>query len=298
MIMDCPHCRKEYYILNETLDKDALKDLKDQIDAEDDPILKQQLQSKRDILKAEIGLESSITKSLSRSKAQLIRTVKEVLKGGRGEYLLALSPADLKSFLLRNGLADAVSDFETSQLNITNYINEMVRAYEPQFNINTSPILTSILGRTSQSLFDDLIISQTTRSLKDAVYNSSLVGADVAIKQMQDELDSSTSKQVSEARTKISQYSRTVVSEAAQIAGLEYYIYTGPKDTITRPFCRDLVGKVLSADQIKKLGNGSSLISGGGYNCRHSWSPISKAYLKVKNIEPISDEEIKRINKL
>jgi hypothetical protein len=296
--MSCLHCQTELHLFNEKMDKEALQDLKDQIDNEEDVVLKQQLQSKRDILKTEITLEKTIEKSLSRSKAQLIKTVKEVLKGGRGQYLLALSPADLKSFLLRNGLADAVSDFETSQLNITNYVNEMVRAYEPQFNISTSPILTSIISRTSESLFDDLIIQQTSRSLKDAVYNSSIIGYDTAIKQMQDELDSSTGKQVSEARTKISQYSRTVVSEAATNAGLEYYIYTGPKDGITRPVCKELVGKVLSESQIKKLGNGSSLINGGGYNCRHSWSPISKAYLKVKNIEPISEEEIKRINKL
>lgn len=296
--MSCLHCQTELNLFNEKLDKEALQDLKDQIDNEGDVVMKQQLQSKRDILKAEITLEKTIEKSLSRSKAQLIKTVKEVLKGGRGQYLLALSPADLKSFLLRNGLADAVSVFETSQLNITNYVNEMVRAYEPQFNISSSSILSSILSRTSESLFDDLIIQQTSRSLKDAVYNSSIIGSDVAIKQMEDELDSSTGKQVSEARTKISQYSRSIISEAATIAGLQHYIYTGPRDGITRPFCKELVGKVLTEDQIKKLGNGSSLINGGGFNCRHSWSPISKSYLKVKNIEPISEEEIKRINKL
>lgn len=296
--MSCLHCQTELNLFNEKLDKEALQDLKDQIDNEGDVVMKQQLQSKRDILKAEITLEKTIEKSLSRSKAQLIKTVKEVLKGGRGQYLLALSPADLKSFLLRNGLADAVSVFETSQLNITNYVNEMVRAYEPQFNISSSSILPSILSRTSESLFDDLIIQQTSRSLKDAVYNSSIIGSDVAIKQMEDELDSSTGKQVSEARTKISQYSRSIISEAATIAGLQHYIYTGPRDGITRPFCKELVGKVLTEDQIKKLGNGSSLINGGGFNCRHSWSPISKSYLKVKNIEPISEEEIKRINKL
>jgi len=282
--MSCLHCQTELNLFNEKLDKEALQDLKDQIDNEGDVVMKQQLQSKRDILKAEITLEKTIEKSLSRSKAQLIKTVKEVLKGGRGQYLLALSPADLKSFLLRNGLADAVSVFETSQLNITNYVNEMVRAYEPQFNISSSSILPSILSRTSESLFDDLIIQQTSRSLKDAVYNSSIIGSDIAIKQMEDELDSSTGKQVSEARTKISQYSRSIISEAATIAGLQHYIYTGPRDGITRPFCKELVGKVLTEDQIKKLGNGSSLINGGGFNCRHSWSPISKSYLKVKNI--------------
>jgi len=284
VIMSCLHCQTELNLFNEKLDKEALQDLKDQIDNEGDVVMKQQLQSKRDILKAEITLEKTIEKSLSRSKAQLIKTVKEVLKGGRGQYLLALSPADLKSFLLRNGLADAVSVFETSQLNITNYVNEMVRAYEPQFNISSSSILPSILSRTSESLFDDLIIQQTSRSLKDAVYNSSIIGSDIAIKQMEDELDSSTGKQVSEARTKISQYSRSIISEAATIAGLQHYIYTGPRDGITRPFCKELVGKVLTEDQIKKLGNGSSLINGGGFNCRHSWSPISKSYLKVKNI--------------
>jgi len=35
------------------------------------------------------------------------------------------------------------------------------------------------------------------------------------------------------------------------------------------------------------------LTSGGGYNCRHSWSPVSKGFIKVMDLTVATDSEIK-----
>ena len=62
---------------------------------------------------------------------------------------------------------------------------------------------------------------------------------------------------------------------AADTVGLDHYLYTGPKDGITRAFCRPLINKVVDKTQLGKLNNGQGLTvrtSGGGYNCRHSWT--------------------------
>jgi hypothetical protein len=58
--------------------------------------------------------------------------------------------------------------------------------------------------------------------------------------------------------------------------GPQRYIYMGPNDVMTRPFCKDLLrhNHPRTMEEIKNLDNGqlpNPFISGGGYNCRHQW---------------------------
>ncbi len=58
------------------------------------------------------------------------------------------------------------------------------------------------------------------------------------------------------------------------------FLYVGPDDDVTRPFCREHVGHVLTRAEIDDLDNGQLpdvFLTGGGYNCRHSWIELSKA---------------------
>ena len=62
------------------------------------------------------------------------------------------------------------------------------------------------------------------------------------------------------------------------------YLYVGPSaadgDKITRPTCRHIVNKYFTRDQIALLENGqipNVFLHGGGWNCRHSWQPMSLA---------------------
>jgi len=54
---------------------------------------------------------------------------------------------------------------------------------------------------------------------------------------------------------------------------------------------------VLSKSQINRLNNGQGagpvLTTGGGYNCRHSWTPISKGFVQVMDLKQTNDDEIK-----
>lgn len=75
---------------------------------------------------------------------------------------------------------------------------------------------------------------------------------------------------------------------AADNIGMDHYLYTGPKDGITRPFCRPLINKVVDKTQLGKLNNGQGLsvrTSGGGYNCRHSWSPVTESFMKAAGLD-------------
>ena len=55
------------------------------------------------------------------------------------------------------------------------------------------------------------------------------------------------------------------------------YVYLGPDDNLTRPFCDSLVERRLLREQIDQLDNDQIAdvwITRGGYNCRHGWFPL------------------------
>lgn len=62
----------------------------------------------------------------------------------------------------------------------------------------------------------------------------------------------------------------------AEAAGVDAFVYLGPDDGVTRPFCQQLVGTWLTKGEIGSLdngqtGGGTAFVTRGGYNCRHSW---------------------------
>lgn len=100
------------------------------------------------------------------------------------------------------------------------------------------------------------------------------------------------------ANTYIQGFDRTVTARKAQQAGIETFVYLGPKDDLTREFCSDVLagignkvfnipskpGKVIyTLSEIEAMNNGTPLNPlqfGGGFNCRHKFRPISKELAK------------------
>lgn len=103
-------------------------------------------------------------------------------------------------------------------------------------------------------------------------------------------------------RTSTHRHMQSFMNQQAQEAGLENFLYLGPYDTKTRPFCQPLVGQVLRRSEIEELDNGQSgdaMSDGGGWNCRHEWvavlddlaekmreNPDTLGKDKVKDIKP------------
>ena len=73
--------------------------------------------------------------------------------------------------------------------------------------------------------------------------------------------------------------SRAVTTQMMQDAPADLkYVYIGPVDEKTRPFCLDAAAQgALTEAQILELGGeyAESLVSGGGINCRHNWELAS-----------------------
>jgi hypothetical protein len=89
--------------------------------------------------------------------------------------------------------------------------------------------------------------------------------------------------------TAIVRYDRTTTMRVWTAAEIREYLYRGPNDIKNRPFCHKHVGKVYTLDQIKAMDQDPDILKssrpllpvltyGGGWNCRHIWSPIPPGY--------------------
>ncbi|WP_291981922.1 hypothetical protein [Luteitalea sp.] len=71
----------------------------------------------------------------------------------------------------------------------------------------------------------------------------------------------------------------SVPGDTATDRGAPLYVFVGPVDEVIRPFCLRHVGRVYTRAEIDALDNGqlpNTFVTGGGYNCRHLWAPISR----------------------
>jgi hypothetical protein len=94
-----------------------------------------------------------------------------------------------------------------------------------------------------------------------------------------------------EVNTTLMAYQRVLHIEKAKKSGVDKFLYVGPDDDITRPFCQEHVDQIFSRDEIDAMDNEQDLpvsIYCGGYNCRHHWRPVSDEL--AKEIEDSKDE--------
>ena len=104
---------------------------------------------------------------------------------------------------------------------------------------------------------------------------------------------------MTQVNTELSQFGRAVTASAAQAFDLDLYLYTGPRDGVTRSFCRPLINKVVSESQMMRLDNGQGLpvkTSCGGYNCRHSWSPVTESFVEAAGLTRATNADITKAN--
>src|SRR4029077_2122198 len=79
--------------------------------------------------------------------------------------------------------------------------------------------------------------------------------------------------------TSISIFGRQVESLQAGDDPDTPFLYAGPADAKTRPFCREHVGKVYTRSEIDAMDNDqidNVFLTGGGYQCRHVWLEVSQ----------------------
>ena len=286
-------------LLSEDADKRAIDDLTKQAKTQSGP-LAALTRARRDQIRAEVAAETGFARSINRSRRELL-AVLEAAAARDPQLLLRLSPDELNELILNSSMGQAVDDLILSQQRILQSIESSLAAIDPSLSIQDLPQLEQLQLQSVASIFEDVILPDTQSAVRDALTSLSLeVPAEIVFSDLNERLRRSTGRQLTEVKTRISQYGRGINAAAAAAAELDLYLYTGPMDGITRPFCKPLVNKVVSQKQMSALSNGQGLpviTSGGGYNCRHSWSPVSQSFVDAAELERATRSDIAQANR-
>jgi len=298
--MNC-QCGATAQLLNENdADEKAIADLTKQ--AKDQTGVRATLtRARRDQLKAEVSAERAFASSLKKARANLLETVGAAVEASSPLTLLNLDDEQLLEFILQGGLGLAMDEFIEQQDAIRLAAEKAMKAVQPDFGFNQiSSQLDTIQATAAQGVFDDVILPDFKRSINESLKDLLVdVPVNIVMSNLEQRLKRSEGRQLTEVKTQISQYGRGITAAAAEAADMNLYLYTGPRDGITRPFCRELIDLVVSKSQMRRLNNSqglSVLTSGGGYNCRHSWSPVTAGFVEAANLTRAKTTDIKQAN--
>jgi len=156
---------------------------------------------------------------------------------------------------------------------------------------------TDTFAVESLAAFKDLRLAQLLDLADDtasAVWRSVLDGVtgarpvDDLLDDVADVLDASLSSARRVYDTAVSTYAQQVALGHTSGAPDEVFVYVGPVDSVARKFCVDRVGKAYTRADIDEMDNGqlpNTLMTRGGYNCRHLWRRVSVLDQDVLDLE-------------
>ena len=251
-------------------------------------------------LKIAVKADKDFRRSLKRSHRELSANLSSALEMTSAEQLLMLSRDELSEFILASGLGLAVDDFigasDAIAVAALDTLQTIIGAVDPA----ELPSIDALKLATADQVFQDVILPSTLQATRTALEGMTVgVPKASAIKAMDQRLESIVGTQMTQVNTELSQFGRAVTASAAQAFDLDLYLYTGPRDGVTRAFCRPLINKVVSETQMNRLDNGQGLpvkTSCGGYNCRHSWSPVTESFVEAAGLTRATNADITKAN--
>ena len=289
-----------YLLAEEDADSKAIEDLNKQVKGSRDPVA-QLIRARRDQLKAEVQAEKVFKSSLSKARQQLVKTMEQVALTTDPQLLLSFDDDQLLDLLLRSGMGLVVDDFIEQSDRIRDSFEKSLEVINVDLSPQAMPQMDLLQANASTAIFEDVILPDYKKAMRDAFQSlATQIPVDVVVGDLQRRLEQSEGRELTEVRTSISELGRSLTATAAAAADLDLYLYTGPKDGITRPFCRALIGLVVDEAQMSKLNNGqgkSVKISCGGYNCRHSWSPVTDSFVEAADLDRAKPSDISKANK-
>lgn len=118
--------------------------------------------------------------------------------------------------------------------------------------------------------------------IRPKILESTILGQKIDLRALKKTLSSKIYNQVkTEVNQSLNTFYRTATVLQAKNLGLEKFLYVGPDDNVTRPFCSQLLERqppIYTIKEIEAMDNGQGLdvlTNGGGWNCRHEWTPVS-----------------------
>ena len=290
-------CGRPVLLAESDADKKAIDDLKRQVKGQD-RVTAELTKARIEQLQAEVDAEKAYKAAIRRANASMIQSM---TNHATMRAILGYTDEQLLRFVLDNGYGLAVSEFIDQADKIRDSVKRAFEVTAEDFSFSRIDLQVDTLQTiTTSAVFDDVVIPTVKGNIKEALRDLALdIPPQTIRSNLAQKLESASGRQLTEIRTKISQYGRAINSVAAKAAGLDHYLYTGPIDGITRGFCRELVNLVVNDKQMSRLNNGQGLsviTSGGGYNCRHSWSPVSEGFIKAAKLKKATSADINQAN--
>lgn len=193
--------------------------------------------------------------------------IRDVLRGAGYDRTVAAATATGADAVLSATLGAAVAD----------EVAGLVASISPQIEALRRLATADLFGK------GDEIAVALWRSIVQQLYSGRAAREIVA--DLAEAIDQSLAEAQALFDTAVSIFGRQV--EAVQTEALgdqQPYLFAGPIDDRTRPFCLDRVGRVYTRAEIDQMDNGQMpgvLLTGGGYNCRHSWLAVESQELKA-----------------
>lgn len=217
-----------------------------------------------------------------RSVLQTLRNI-----SGDVEQREALSQlVSLYDVLERQGLSDKLAELTPI------YVQELKTLSDLYLDIAKANPFSQADRETIEALitFDAGRVGNTVRDyigeVQTVLARSVLLGTEPDLTLFDDLEDGLGNHLRTELRTLTNSFARTVNAAKAKELGFNLFLYVGPEDEATRPFCAGLLSRdppIYSLKEIDAMserdanGQGLNVMQyGGGYNCRHRWEPISQ----------------------
>jgi hypothetical protein len=131
-------------------------------------------------------------------------------------------------------------------------------------------------------------VKQYVGDIKPIIMRQVIAGERFDLDSIQESLEPRALANIkTEIDTGVATFRRAVNFQKAEDVGIEWMLYVGPEDKITRDFCQEVLDGTLAGfersapiytvSEIRDMDNGQGLpvsTAGGGYNCRHQWEVV------------------------
>lgn len=163
----------------------------------------------------------------------------------------------------------------------------------PLESLNRNDAVLATFKLTAADALEDVVRGVAGATMQRAMMSVGGLQFGSLVEMLVDRFETTIAKARTIAETSMSTFYRTATDRAFRIIEKEMpsqrYFYAGPVDKLERPFCRHLTdaAKSYTREQIARMDNGqipNVFISGGGWNCRHSWL-LDVSDLEVRAVE-------------
>lgn len=214
------------------------------------------------------------------------------IKSGKTKAIeVAAVLGSLESTLQKAGLSEEIKSIRSIYADELRFIREDIGTKENPFSSVDKNLVETLITFDTEKV--ETQVSLYTGGLKSSIMRSVIVGEEPNYAELSKAFGTKTAANIAtELRTGLMGFSRTVTIKKSIELGFNLFEYLGPDDKVTREFCSKTLGRnppIYTLEEIKALDNGQGLdvfTYGGGYNCRHQWSPISDEEARKQGYNP------------